>query len=127
MPITFQLDPQHSVLLIRATGIVTFEEIIGFLREKDQAGASHLPQLFDATDVQLDLSIQDLHRIAGEARRFLHSTKMGRIAVVTNGFYFQAIATAYAAITRQENPEFRIFKNLTLAMNWLGLTPPDSD
>jgi hypothetical protein len=126
MPITFQLNPQHSVLLVRAAGIVTFDEIIDFLREKEEAGVFETPQLFDARDVQLDLSVQDLHRIAGEARRLLRSRKMGKIAVVTTSFYFQAIATAYAAITRQESPEFRIFKSLALARSWLGL-PPDPD
>ena len=106
-------------MLTTATGIVTQQDLLRHLQEKEEAGVFCYAQLFDAIDVQLDLSVQDLHRIAGEARRCLHGRKSGHVALVTDSFYVHALATVYQGLTREENPVFRIFKDPAAARSWL--------
>lgn len=121
---TFEVDHERAVILISAKGIVTLHDILTNLKEREEVGAACYSQLVDGRDVQLDLSIQDLPKIASATRKSTHGGKIPKIAIVTDSFYFRTIAMAYAGLTRADTPEFKIFASLAPARAWLM---PDSE
>lgn len=69
MPITFQIDTARCLVVTKATGIVGAHDLLQLIEEKDAADAATFALLFDARDVQLDLSTEELGRIAAEGTR----------------------------------------------------------
>jgi hypothetical protein len=118
MPVTFTHDHEAKAILAVATGILSCEEVLDYLREKQKSHVLGYAELFDVRNVTLDLSISDLHQIAAEARAAMGSIKPGRIGVVTNSSFIRGLAQTYAALTAQENPEFDVFQDLEQARAW---------
>ena len=118
MPIILQLDEVSGCVCSTAHGIVGVDEIDAHLRAKAAANVLSEPEIFDARDVTLDLSVHDLQHIAAMMRETMGSQKPGPIAIVTNSAFIESLARAYAAITVKQNPAFRIFKTLADAKAW---------
>ncbi len=117
MPIAFKVDRDARLVRSIATGIVSLTDIKQHMREKGALDLSEFSELFIAIDIQLDISSGDLPAIATADRKFFHGKR--RVAVVTNSFYLLAMATAYQGLTKENNPEFRVFKTEGGAREWL--------
>jgi len=118
MPVSFTIDDEAKTITAVATGILSREEVVGYLQEKQKANVLGYAELFDVRGVTLDLSISDLHRIATEVRSAMGGIKQGRIGVVTNSSFIRGLAQTYAAMTAKENPEFDVFHDLGEARAW---------
>jgi len=118
MPVTFTIDHEAKTIVAVATDMLSCEEILGYLLEKQRANALGYAELFDVRGVTLDLSIADLHQIAAEVRAAMGSIKQGRIGVVTNSSFIRGLAQTYSAMTVNENPEFDVFHDLEQARAW---------
>jgi len=120
MPIIFQFDEATSCVCSTAHGIVAVEEIEAHLRMKAEAQLLSKPEIFDARDVTLDLSTEDLKHIATVLREVMNFSKPGPTAVVTNTAYIECLARAYAAMTAKENPDFRVYNTIAEAKKWVA-------
>jgi hypothetical protein len=118
MPVTFTHDDKARTILAVATGILSCETVLDYLREKPNAHVLGYAELFDVRGVTLDLSISDLYKIAAEVRAAMGPIKPGRVAVVTNSSFIRGLARTYAAMTANENPEFDVFHDLEEARAW---------
>ena len=118
MPVTFTIDYEAKTIVAVAKDILSCEEVLGYLQEKQKAHALGYAELFDVRGVTLDLSISDLHQIAAEVRAAMGGIKQGRIGVVTNSSFIRGLAQTYAAMTLKENPEFDVFHDLEEARAW---------
>jgi len=118
MPVTFTIDHEAKTILATATGILSSEEVLGYLHSKQEAKVLGFAELFDVRGVTLDLSISDLHQIAAEVRAVMGDSKPGRVGVVTNSSFIRGLAQTYAALTVNENPEFDVFHDLEEARAW---------
>jgi hypothetical protein len=118
MPVTFTHDPEAKTIQAVATGILSCEEVLGYIQEKRETRVLGYAELFDVRGVTLDLSISDLHRIAAAARAAMGLISQGRTAVVTDSSFIRGLALTYAAMTANENPEFNVFHDLKEARAW---------
>ena len=118
MPVTFTHDHAAKTIHAVATGILSCEEILGYLQDKQQAHVLGYAELFDVRGVTLDLSIADLHQIASAVRAAMGGIEQRRIAVVTNSSFIRGLAQTYAAMTVSENPEFDVFHDFDEARAW---------
>jgi len=120
MPLTCAVDSAAKLLLSKASGIVSYDEIVNHLKAKEQRRALAYAELFDARDARFDLSIPDLHRIANEARRLVDGARSGPVAVVTNNNFVRGLARAYASVTSPDYSAFEIFDDVGDARDWLS-------
>jgi hypothetical protein len=118
MAVTFKIDHDAKRIVAVASGILSCEEILDYLKEKQTAQALGFAELFDVRGVTLDLSISELHKIASAVRAAMGETRQGRVAVVTNSSFIRGLAQTYAAMTSIENPEFDVFHDLEQARGW---------
>jgi hypothetical protein len=126
MPIEFTIDREHRLILTTASALVNQEVLSDYVQRKAQAGVIDYAELFDARDVTLDLSLSDLQRIADEVRAAQGLLKPGKVAAITNSDFVYGLARAYAALAREDNPHFHIFRDIEEARAWLlevGLEP----
>ena len=76
-------------------------------------------ELFEARDVTLDLSFQELKSIAQEVRKAMAHVTPAPIALVTNSALVKVLAESYAALTLNQNPHFKVITDLEEARQWL--------
>ena len=119
MPITFRVAPAAKIIRTRASGIVSFDDIVRHLQAKEQHHVLSYAEIFDTRGSQFDLSILDISRVVDEVRRVMSSTEPGPIAVITNSNFIRGLARAYASLTLHDNPAFEIFDNPEEAQRWI--------
>jgi len=124
MPISIQFDESAGCVYSTAQGIVAVGDIEAHLRAKAAAELLFKPEIFDARDVTLDLSVRDLQHIAEVLREVMDASKAGPTAVVTNSAYIECLARAYAEMTAKENPDFRVFNSIVTAKEWVAQQAP---
>lgn len=120
MPIILQFDEVSDCVCSTAHGIVGVEEIEAHLRARAATGVYAKPEVFDARDVTLDLSREDLQSVAAIMRELSASTPPGATAVVTNSAFIESLARAYALMTVKENPAFAVFNTIPEAKEWIA-------
>jgi hypothetical protein len=118
MPVSFTIDNETKTVLAVASGILSCDEVLGYLLEKQKARVMGFAEMFDVRNVTLDLSISDLYKIAAEARAITGDIKPGRVAVVTNSSFIRGLAQTYAALTVSENRDFDVFHDYEEARAW---------
>jgi hypothetical protein len=107
------------LIITTASGIVSLQDILAHLDKKSEEGILDFAEIFDARNVSMDLSIADLYTIQAAVRRTMGIQKPGRVAVVTNNNFIASLARTYIAITKDENPNFSVFKQMDEAEAWM--------
>ena len=120
MPGAYTIDLARSLVLSRGWGVLTDRELLAHVRAltADPRFAQHFRQLADLRDVT------DLQVTASTIREMVRLNPFGagsrRALVVTSDVVF-GMARMYQ-ILRDESPdEFRIFRKVDGALQWLGL------
>jgi len=119
MPVTFKVDTVSGAVLTTARGIVSYAELLDHINAKLERGLITRAELFDARDINLDLSLSELQGIADQTKRALGARTPGKIAVVTNSAFVYGLARAYAVISREDNPRFQVFQDAHDAHAWV--------
>jgi len=107
------------VVFTTAKGIVSYKDMLDHVLAKRAAEALTLPEIIDARDVALDLSISELGSFAAEVRKARKGEKPGKIAVVTNSAFLFALARSYAKVRDHANPRLQVFCDFEEAHAWL--------
>ena len=120
MPGAYTIDLARSLVLSRGWGVLTDRELLAHVRAltAEPRFAQHFRQLADLRDVT------DLQVTASTIREMVRLNPFGagsrRALVVTSDVVF-GMARMYQ-ILRDESPdEFRIFRKVDGALQWLGL------
>ncbi len=119
MPVTFRVDDATAAIFTKARGIVSYAELIDHIVAKAERGLMTRAEIFDARDITLDLSLSELQGVAVKTKEALGTQTGKKIAVITNSAFVYGLARAYAAISREDNPQFQIFQNDEDARAWL--------
>jgi hypothetical protein len=127
MPVTFQTEKSGGAIITTARGIVPYAELVDHIAAKAKQGLMACNELFDARDINLDLSLSELQGIAEQTKKALGSQRPGKIAVVTNNAFVYGLARAYAVFSREDNPHLKVFKNTKDAHAWLLLDKSESN
>jgi hypothetical protein len=116
--IHFAFDERAQLIRATAHGIITAGEVIEYLRAKAGDDLQGFDELFDARDVVLDLSLDDLQNVADEVNRRGAGLAPGKTAVVTDSAFVYGLASAYAQMV-DNGSRFRVFAELSQAKEWL--------
>lgn len=119
MPIVLERDDIAGIVYSTAQGIVNLVDVEVHLRAKFDAQVMTWPEVFDARDVTLDLSMRDLHQIADHVRQAMVGKEPAPVAVVTNSGFVQGLAKAYGSLTADQYPAFGVFGTLDEARQWI--------
>jgi len=119
MPVTFKADPRSGAVLTTARGIVSYAELLDHIAAKATKGLMARDELFDARDINLDLSLSEVKAIAERTKDALRSQPPGKIAIVTNNAFIYGLARAYALLSREDNPRCQLFQDVEGAHDWL--------
>src|SRR5688572_13229243 len=109
MAITFTVDPSKRAIFAAATGIVSRQDVLDHLQSKVGLRVTAFHELFDARNVTLDLSSNDLVVIAKAVREALGDEAPGRNAIVTDNAFIYGLAKTYADLTGREASDFQVF------------------
>lgn len=120
MPIILQFDAVSDCVCSTAHGIVAVDDIEAHVRARAAAQVLAKPEIFDARDVTLDLSREDLQYIANLVRELMGSMPPAPTAVVTNSAFIECLTRAYAAMMEKDHLAFRVFKTLAEAREWVA-------
>ena len=119
MPVTFRGDRSNGVIVTVARGIVSYAELVKHIDAKAKKGVAARAELFDARDVTLDLSLQELKQLAAKVKEAVGEQSPGKIAVVTNSAFIYGLARTYAELSRKDNPRFEVFSDTQDAQAWI--------
>jgi hypothetical protein len=117
--IHFITDDSRNIIFTTARGIVTKQDVLKYIRAKIEKGFQRYAELFDARDIVLDLSANDLPAIADAMRDSVLDQVPPKIAVVTNSAFVYGMAKKYAEISQPDNPSFEVFGSVDDARRWL--------
>src|ERR1700694_4878349 len=91
MPITARIEATGRVY-IRASGLVTYEDLRNYTWERRAGPTLGSPQLFDARDAQTDLSVEQIQGLLSTVRDQFERGEIGPTAVVANAAFLFAQA-----------------------------------
>jgi len=116
-------DISGSVVLTRAYGDVSFEEIQAHIERLIVHSGLPAPylELYDTRTVTgYDLSTRDLRQLAARATELGARVRWGRVAIVAARDLIFGIGRMFEAFTEHSLIEFRVFRELEEAEEWLS-------
>ena len=119
MPITARIEATGRVY-IRASGLVTYEDLRNYTWERRARPTLGSPQLFDARDAQTDLSLEQIQGLLNTVRDQFERGEIGPTAVVASADSLFAQARIHERYSLGHTTPVRIFHELAPAEEWLS-------
>lgn len=134
MPISFRLQEPSGIVYSTASGIVSCDEVMLHLDAMLAADVLARPEIFDARNVTLDLSVHDLQAIGDKIQSVMRGTPQAALALVTNNHFVRSLGETYGQLTRDHGRPFGIFPSIAAAEEWMqnpvqssGPAEPEAD
>jgi hypothetical protein len=119
MPITARIEATGRVY-IRASGLVTYEDLRKFIWKTRARPAAGSPQLFDAREAQTDLSTEQIQGLMNTVRGQFKRGEIGPTAVVASPDSLFAQDRIHQTYSAGHTTPVRIFHELAPAEEWLS-------
>jgi hypothetical protein len=130
MPIINRIDHDHKVVLSRAYGVLTDEDVFAYQHAVwSQPEVQGYNELGDMTHVT-DIAIPSIHRVRDLAMKAVEMDTSGvtsRFAIVAPedlGFGLGRMFQAYRELEKGSRKEVGVFRTLAEAFEWLGIYNP---
>lgn len=130
MPIAYRIDHEHKVVLERAYGVLTDEDVFRFQHtvwsKPDVAGYNELADMTHVTDIALP-SIHRVRDLAMTAVEMDSSEKTSRFAIVAPenlAFGLGRMFQTYRELEKGSKKEVGVFRTLGEAFEWLSIVSP---
>jgi len=123
MTIVASFDVATQTLQSRASGIVSFAEILEHLRSERQKFPG-VRVLFDMTGATTDLTSAEVKQLAHSASAMFEPGKLGPTAIVATDSALFGLARMYEAFTGEMRRPFQVFRDVSPALAWLASRPP---
>ena len=123
MPATYEIDVARRLVLTRAWGVFTEQDLLGHFTRlgEDPAFRSTFSQLADLRDVErAELRKEVIRRHALE---YLFDRHAQRAIVVSSAEHYE-LARIYADFAQYAPQNVRVFRDIHDAEEWLGLATP---
>jgi len=118
MPLTYTIDRRLKIVVARASGVLSEEDLRGS-REQIQSDPAYSPsfaQLFDLSDVtDIEVSIPVMARIAGSSTV---SPGARRAFVGVNDIQYE-MARTFAALSEPHHHSVHVFRDRAVAEAWV--------
>ena len=125
MPVEYTLDASRCLIRTRFAGPVTFDEVIGHLRELE----TH-PDLPERVDVLLDFGEltglpdgQQVRTVASEIGKLRPRIELRRCAIFAPRDVLYGIGRMFEMVSEPHFGETQVFRSLAEAERWLASAP----
>ncbi|MBC8198621.1 MAG: STAS/SEC14 domain-containing protein [Desulfobacteraceae bacterium] len=123
MPISIHYDPGQNVLHSKATGVISFKDIMAYYSKIERLDLKPgYSVLADYTEGSTDLKYNDIARMVEKRRSISLKSGMLKIAVVAKSDVVFGMARMYQAIIGEEHFEVNVFRDRGEALRWLGIS-----
>lgn len=130
MPVVHRVDHDHKIVLVRAYGVLTDEDVFTFQHtvwaSPDVAGYNELGEMTYVTDIAIP-SMHRVHDLAMTAAEMDPVDGMAKFAIVAPedfGFGLGRMFQAYREMEKASRKEVAVFRTLEEAFNWLQIFDP---
>src|SRR5512136_1540987 len=126
MPIEFQCDHEKRLVLAKACGVLTEEEIFGYQREvwsrEDVTGYDEVIDMSGVEKIESALSnrIKDLAALAASMDTRSTRTKFAIVAANDYAFGLGRMYEAHRAMNDRSTKEVAVFRTMEDALAWIG-------
>lgn len=124
MPINYSIDDDLKVIFTTASGVLTEKELLEHKR-KVIADPKFKPGFVELSDVRfisdLEISASGLERFVAQDDSDSERLKDFKLAIVVSGALEFGMGTMYELMSRENNRNVRIFRDLRLAKDWLQI------
>lgn len=124
MPIQYSIDEDLGVVFTTASGVLTEDELLAHKR-KVMSDPKFKPGYVELSDVRF---VEDLSISASALERFVvqddldaERLKNYRLAIVVSGALEFGMGAMYEVMSRANNRDVRIFRDVGLAKEWLQI------
>ena len=118
MAINFHIDKVNRRLYSRASGLITFRDLLKHMKSELDPEIARFPEIFDCTDATTDLTVEQVRELADERRRIEQARSTGPTAVVASNDLFFGMFRMFDMLTETIRP-MRIFRDVRSAEQWL--------
>ncbi len=128
MPITYRVDREHKMVVAKAQGILTDEDLRAYagtvLTDSDvRRGFDSLVDFGDVTNVQVSTSgVGDIIDVIRDSEQPVRETKSAVVASRRNA---QELSRLIDLLRGSVPPAMRLFRDMAAARAWLGLADDD--
>jgi hypothetical protein len=119
MPITARIE-ETGLVYIRASGLVTYEDLRNFVWETRARPSPGSPQLFDALDAHTDLSVEQIRSLQNTVRDQFERGEIGPTAIVASADSVFGVDPMTQSYTLGHTVPVRVFRELAPAEEWLS-------
>lgn len=124
MPITFRYYDRQNLLLTRAEGNMSLDDIQRHLEAEATARRLGSPELFDATGASTTLTSDQVRQLVEELKALASENAFGPSAVVTDNDVFFGMARMLAIISElHQGPVIGVFRTVDEGLRWLARQP----
>lgn len=118
MPHTLELDHERGLVVVTATGVLTFDDCLGALEEMSPDCRFQMPlRLWDMSTGELALSLKQVRHLAMIAES--RDVPRSRTATVVGNAADFGLARMYEGIRANPVQRFAVFRDRRPAMRWL--------
>lgn len=124
MPIDYCIDENLQVVFTTGTGVLTEDELLEHKRKviSDPNFKPGFVELSDVRDVSdLAVSASGLERFVAQDDTDAERLRDYKLAIVVSGALEFGMGTMYEMMSRKNNRDVRIFRDLGLAKEWLQI------
>jgi hypothetical protein len=124
MPITYVIDRLRQRMLTQASGLVTFNDVIGHLDQEERDRGLDVPELVDARSAKTDLTAEQVRRLIQRGVQLLRTIPLGPTAIVADDDTLFGMARMYSILAEHDGIFVDVFRDIESAQNWLD-SPAD--
>ncbi len=124
-PISFQFNPALDIVIAKAEGLVTFQDIQAHIDCESQRRALGYPELVDATGAQTNVTPDQVKQIVERLRAEAGKGTFGATAIVTDSDHLFGMARMLGILSElRGGPAIAVFRTHEEAMAWLSSRLP---
>jgi hypothetical protein len=130
MPIVHRIDHENRIVLVRAYGVLTDEDVFTFQHTvwslPEVAGYNELSEMTYVTDIAIPSihRVRDLAMTAAEMDPSDAESKFAIVAPEDLGFGLGRMFQAYREMEKASKKEVGVFRTLEEGFAWLGIKEP---
>jgi hypothetical protein len=120
MSIRSKFHADVGIVFTSVEGVLSFDEIRGHLDSDGRVGEIALPQIFDATRLQTDLTAEERRLVVQRLIEMRRDGRFGPTAVITSDpFAFDLVSALSAFSEMRGGPEVHAFRIFREGLDWL--------
>jgi hypothetical protein len=121
VPISFRYDDRQNLLLTRAEGNLSLDDIQRHLEAEAKALRFGSRELFDATGASTKATADQVKQLVENLKVLGRDNAFGATAVVTDNDVFFGMARMLAILSElQDGPVIGVFRTMAEAIDWLS-------